>query len=77
MIRKCPSCQQSITAVNVQPIDAYEGTKIWKAGIFTCPLCGSILNVSLDEGHRAQWIVEQTKDLIANMLPSNNFKGIV
>jgi len=67
MIGKCPSCQQPIGTVNVQPIDAYEGAKTWKAGIFTCPLCGSILNVTFDEGHRAQWIVDTIKEMIKNI----------
>jgi len=66
MTGKCPSCQQLIGTVNVQPIDAYEGTKTWKAGVFTCPLCRSILSVSLDEGYRAQWIVGEIKKVIAN-----------
>ncbi|OHB60545.1 MAG: hypothetical protein A2167_06370 [Planctomycetes bacterium RBG_13_46_10] len=66
MIGKCPYCQQLIGTVNVQPIDAYEGTKTWKAGVFTCPNCSSILNVSIDEGHRAQWIVDQIKDALSS-----------
>lgn len=71
MIGKCPSCQQLIGTINVQPIDAFEGTKTWKAGVFTCPSCTSILNVSLDEGHRAQWIVDEIKEAIENIRRSN------
>ena len=42
-----------------------------KLEFFTCPSCTSILNVSLDEGHRAQWIVDEIKEAIENINRSN------
>lgn len=45
---KCPHCNQLITQIKAQPIDAMDGNKKMKGAVYLCPLCSSILSAGPD-----------------------------
>jgi len=45
---KCPKCARELTSITVQQVDLVDGTKHLRGGMFVCPHCDTVINVSLD-----------------------------
>lgn len=48
MAGKCPKCDQMITFVRLDDIDVRGSQKNWLGVSYQCPLCSTILSVSID-----------------------------
>jgi DNA-directed RNA polymerase subunit RPC12/RpoP len=47
-IGKCPKCARELTSINIQQVDLVDGEKHLRGGMFVCPHCSTVINVSLD-----------------------------
>lgn len=60
MSSKCPKCQQLVTSLRVQGLEAVgPNRKTWKAATFTCPSCDTILGASFDAVAQGQWVIDE------------------
>lgn len=61
----CPHCNQMVSTVKVELVDAVEpmGTS-WKSALFSCPSCSKVLNVNFDvTSHTRKIIDEVTRNI--------------
>lgn len=66
---KCPKCGGAIGHVNLNGIDVHVGGQSrWHGSAYSCPLCSSILSVSIDpislKADIIAGVVEKMKELL-------------
>lgn len=44
----CPHCEKQIGTVTIFPVTAFSGMDSYKAVVYCCPLCGSVLSAGID-----------------------------
>lgn len=44
----CPHCKNGIPSFNIQTLNGYAGTAVWKVISYNCPSCHVSLGVQID-----------------------------
>lgn len=63
---KCPKCESAISRFKMEPVKAQRPgyTSLWNCMAFSCPRCGTVISVEVDQTTIRDEILDGVKSLL-------------